>query len=237
MRSILTLSYTTKRARRVGAGFSVTELAVVLAVSGILMGGIWVMVRSVWEYYERQHAVEEVANIVANVRSYYTGQIGIPHSGDATTTSNLIKMGIIPGSVQRSNTGTCTNPSNLCADTPWGEVHNGAIDAGGTLRVCDWVMGTSTACPTAASGGTAGPFFAVALRGLTTGACISVAQKIATTAGATGLVEVNINGTNLVQSGKGINPMAAADANTNCIATASGAAIVTFVFRLTQASY
>lgn len=232
----MTLNCTIKISRRPVRGLSLTELAVVLAAVGVLFGGIWAMVHSVWEYYEREKAVEEVTTIVGNVRSYYTGQVGVPHSGDAAMTSALIGLGVIPGSAQRSNTATCTNANNLCADTPWGETYNGAIDAGGTLRVCDWNMGVSTKCPTAPAAG-AGPFFGVALRGLTTGACIAVAQKVPTGAGASGLVEVNINGTNLVQSGKGINPMAASDANTNCLLSTSGAAIVTFVYRLTQASY
>lgn len=232
----MTLNCITRLSYRKARGFSLTEFAVVLAAGGLIMGAIWSMVRAVWEYQEREKAVEEVATIVGNVRSYYTGQLGLPHLGDAAMTSQLIGLNVIPGSVQRGNTATCTNAGNLCADTPWGETYNNAIDGGGTLRVCDWNMGVSTSCPTANAAGYT-PFFGVALRGLTTGACIAVAQKMATVGGAPGLVEVNINGTNLVKSGKGIDPMAAADTNTYCTAVASGSAIVTFVYRLTQASY
>ena len=65
------------------AGFSLTELAIVIGVLGILTGGIWFIVGSINESQHQAQALEAIDTTVKNIRALYTGRFNI--SGAATT--------------------------------------------------------------------------------------------------------------------------------------------------------
>jgi prepilin-type N-terminal cleavage/methylation domain-containing protein len=164
-------------------GFTLTELAIVLAIISVILAGVWSMVQIGWENQRRQQACDEITIVVNNVRGYYSGQSGVPYSANSLATA-LLPNGTIPGYLQRG-AGT------ILADNPWGS--NGG-DAQGTFRVCSWAPGTSTACPNGSSTGTVS-FFAIELSGLTPSSCIAMSQRLIAPTAPQGLIDVVIVGT------------------------------------------
>jgi type II secretory pathway pseudopilin PulG len=218
--------------RKFSLGFSLTELAIVMAAFGLILAGIWPLIALGQETARREQAFDQIQITVANVRGYYGGQAGMPNSGGPALTAQLLANAAIPSYMQRTTTSTCTNPNNLCADSPWGPNSSGVVDASGTFRVCNWAPG-ATACNTVTTGTTA--FFAVVVEGLSSSSCIGLAVRASSPAGATGLVEVNINGTDIAAGlGHAIQPVITADAASLC-GTAGGASI-SFVYPLTSSS-
>ena len=57
---------TQKRIRR--AGFSMTELAIVMAIMGIILGALWSLVAVVRENIKRDETLEQLTVIVDNIR-------------------------------------------------------------------------------------------------------------------------------------------------------------------------
>jgi len=70
------------------AGFSLIELAIVLGVVGVVMGGIWVVVGKVQQMARVKQTVEQVITLKKNVRDYYQSRACIP--GDGVQTAALI---------------------------------------------------------------------------------------------------------------------------------------------------
>jgi prepilin-type N-terminal cleavage/methylation domain-containing protein len=216
--------------RRVADGFSLIESAVVLAVIGVILGGVWVLADQAWEYAKRESAKEAIATTVANVRNYYAGQAGVANKGSAALTNDLLTANAIPISLSRGAAALCGG--NLCADTPWGSASNGATDANGTFRVCNWSL-VSANCP-AAPGISA--FFAVILKGLTRKSCVALTEAVSGSTGPTGLVNVNINGFDMLALQKPFQPVAPSDATTYCESAVDGNATANFVYRVVAPS-
>jgi type II secretory pathway pseudopilin PulG len=221
------------RAARVAA-FSLVELAIVLAVIGIIIGGVLAASAMVWEYEKREQAIEEIGETVANARGFFAGQAGVPNIGYPTLSSNLIAANVIPNSARRTASGTCTNPAGLCADAPWGPLTSGGItpvgvvDGAGTFRVCNWSLGLF-GCPAAPAAPS--PFFSINLTGLTQKSCIALVEAISGSRGPSGLVEININSYNVLASGNSIQPVTAGVATTHCAPGFTPFVPVNFVYR------
>lgn len=208
-------------------GFSLVETAIVLAVIGGILGAVFMIATQAWEHVRRELAVEAIATTVANVRSYYGGQPGLPSKTSAALTDQLLNSNVIPASLNRGT--TCAG--NACADNPWGSFNNGVRDSAGTFRVCNWSLGASS-CPVTPAANS--PFFGVVLSGLTQKSCIALVEAISGSGGPVGLVEVNISGTNLLASVKTIQPVSPSDAMTFCPLDNSGEGIgiITFIYRV-----
>lgn len=91
-------------------GFTLVELAIVLAIIGLVIAGIWTAAASVARRNRESKASQYLLEIVQNVRNLYAGQ----SSATGLTLANAITAGAIPADM-RSGTG---------AVNPW----NGAID-------------------------------------------------------------------------------------------------------------
>jgi prepilin-type N-terminal cleavage/methylation domain-containing protein len=87
-------------------GFTLTEIAIVLGVMGMILGAIWGAASTVYANKKTTAALQEILAIVANVRGLYpNGQIPA-----ATVLSPiLINAGQVP-----------SNMIGSCAGTPWG---------------------------------------------------------------------------------------------------------------------
>ncbi|MER2519916.1 MAG: hypothetical protein ABTQ34_04410 [Bdellovibrionales bacterium] len=219
-------------------GISLAEIAIVLGIMGVVTYGVWSMVSQGWEQTRREQAEEAIAGIVRDTRAFYAGRDGIPIGESyVTTTHNLLKSHVIPGNLLRNpddcKVGTCI------ADTPWGSYEGNNKVPDGTLHVCGWELGnTSDPCYKGKPAGTLPyQFFGVTLLGLNMGSCIALANKISSTLGPPGLIEVNINGCNLstgngCKLGKATNmqPIKAENLNAECGKTKP--AHVTFVYRM-----
>lgn len=205
-------------------GFSLTEFAIVLAVSLIIVSGIWAFVTPAWERYRQEKAVTDTITTINNVRSFYLGQLGIPRLAPATLTVNLAAAGVIPGSMIRRPPGNCTNPggaglANLCTDGPWA-----TSNANGTFRVC-WSTATG-GCQNGVATGTFSQDFGINFLNLRTESCIKLASRLTGADMPPGLVSINLNGVD-----SPVIPPLASFANANC-AIAGDNNSVTFIYRL-----
>jgi type II secretory pathway pseudopilin PulG len=214
-------------------GFSLTELAIVFGVMGIILGGIWVYVGSMQSVAQRQQLAEELSTVVNNVHALYAGQAGIGANGDSISavTPFLIQESAIPSTMVRPAASTCTNNSSLCADTPWGSSGN---IAGGTFGVCAWTAASQkapagTACPPASAVPSTVQFFAIELSGISQSDCINLVPQDSGASGPVGLQDVLINGNSAVNAGDPL-PVLVSFATANC--TSPAANIIDFVYRL-----
>ena len=219
------------RSSRFGGGFTLTEMAIVIGVVGIMVGGIWTAMSGVMQYHHIAEAAGDVAEVVPNVRSYFAVQTGMMNKKYTTVTQLLAQQQVIPPHMLRDQ--SCLTNGNCIADGPWGT--NGG-DANGTFRVCEWTMGTSTACSAAQLTGTLTPqFFGIEFTGLSAGACFGLVQRVASADGPDGLVDVSINGFSMVINNQAVQHIDGAILNTQCGAVTP--ATVDFVYRLTAATF
>ena len=82
-----------KNIRRSNSGFNLIEIAIVLAVIGIIVGGIYVAASSVYENNRKQKVQTQMLTLVQNIRAAYTGQ---PAFSGAFTEANAIAGGMAP---------------------------------------------------------------------------------------------------------------------------------------------
>jgi len=200
-------------------GFSLTEMAIVLGVAGTILSGIWYLASNSYETARRQQAFDAVIATVNNVRTFYSGQLGMPRSGYRILVSNFLNTArnIIPHNLERRPlAATCTNVGRECSDTPWG--NNAATRASGSFLVCDWGLGAGQ---TACNAGALGPpipltnFFAVSLSNLPVGACIQVTSRLTSSLGPAGLLDVFVNGASMIPLGS-INPVPTINLTASC---------------------
>ncbi len=215
--------------------YSLIEIAIVLAIFGVVLGGLWVVAGQAWEYTKREQAREAIALTVSGVRDFYAAQAGVPNLGFPALSAQLLDANAIPHNLKRA--AGCAGTS--CADNPWGPIDAGTLHYLGTFRVCSWVFGVSTSCPQVAPGVVSG-FFGIELTGLTKKSCIALVQSISSASGPSGLADVAINVTQnpstLVTLSKPIQPVTYTDATTFCTTADDGYGIVSFVYRLRAAT-
>ncbi|MDD3370605.1 MAG: type 4 pilus major pilin [Alphaproteobacteria bacterium] len=96
-------------------GFTLTEIAIVLGIMGLILGAIWTAASSVYQNQRSSHAQTAVLQIAQAVRNLYA-QSSTTGSGAADMTSSLITAGVIPTDLIKGST----------AINPW---------AGGTTKV------------------------------------------------------------------------------------------------------
>lgn len=221
-------------------GLSLVEIAIVLGIIGVVVGGVWSMATQGWEQSHREQAVEALDGIVRATRSFYLGQAGVPANATyKQITEDLLKNHAIPGNLSR-NPKDCNVGMTCVADTPWGGFEGNKVSADGTLRVCGWELGNADdPCNSGTSYGATTQFFGVAFFGLNVGSCVALVAKASSTMGPLGLIEVNINGCNL-STGTGGCAMGAVAIqsddkakNLNAECGKTNPAHVTFVYRVT----
>ncbi len=74
-------------------GFTLTEMAIVLSIIGLVFGGIWAAASSAYNAMEMNQAHQEVDTIMLNMRQMYAGIPSFP-AGDLT--SAAITAGVFP---------------------------------------------------------------------------------------------------------------------------------------------
>lgn len=82
------------------SGFNLIEIAIVLAVIGLVIGGIYVAASAVTEKNRQQAQMKIMLQIVANVRAVYQSQ----NTFTALTNDQIRQIGIMPGDVAYDGT-------------------------------------------------------------------------------------------------------------------------------------
>ncbi|MDP9196016.1 MAG: prepilin-type N-terminal cleavage/methylation domain-containing protein [Pseudomonadota bacterium] len=95
-----------KRRQLSQRGFSLLEMAIVIGIIALIIGGIWLAYAAVTSNKREADANGQVLTIAHNMRNLYVNQNG----GDGASMANLIAAGIFPGNMVSGT--TVTNPWN-----------------------------------------------------------------------------------------------------------------------------
>ena len=195
-------------------GFTLTELAIVFGVMGLILGAVWVAGNNARDNRKVSLAVNEIITIVHNIREMYAERSsfsGLPV--DSEVSGLLMNAGVFPAEMINTSTGSPVI-------NPWG---------GGTLL---WVN----------HGGINNSFW-VSMYNLTRRGCTDIATALGTNGAVVGLLDVEswfsttngsgqsvpYSGGNIIAitPGQSIDPVAVAAA---CSGGPDGAVSAEFVF-------
>jgi len=126
-------------------GFTLTEMAIVLGIIGIILGAIWAAAAQVYENNRTKMAVSEILTIVNNWRSVYANQR--MDTGGAWLVMNTasIQNKFVPDEMLIPGTFNLSNPWN-----PYASVNIYTYDAWNVIRV-DYNGLSQSACVRLAS--------------------------------------------------------------------------------------
>lgn len=122
-------SYLSKKKR----GFTLTEIAIVFIIGGIVIGGIFAAASTVQYRVRLNQAIDEINQIVANTRALYAGQNELAaataqYSQGYNLSTQLSAQGVFPKEMLRPS-------NNVAADHPWDSTTGGASSQVGSAQV------------------------------------------------------------------------------------------------------
>ena len=158
-----------KRAAR--RAFTLTELAIVLGIMSIALGGIWVAGAKVWEDYQAYRTQSYVLQTVQNIREYYASK-SLDLMPRGTTAPYLITPALDAALVLPVDMRVNKNAANGVLRHPFG---------GNFLVVRDCSGGVAPCTPDTNS-------FRIRLEGLSQGACTKLLMAMPVTVQEAGLI-------------------------------------------------
>lgn len=121
-----------KKISKVQSGFSILELLAVLAIAGVIVGGVLIGVGMVRDNNSIREQAEAIGTIYTNATNLFSED-----STDGLTTKQAIEMGIFPKSLQivgetvknQNNNGDVTleDTNGAGFDLEWGGVKSGKV--------------------------------------------------------------------------------------------------------------
>jgi prepilin-type N-terminal cleavage/methylation domain-containing protein len=151
-------------------GFTLTEIAIVMGIMGVILGGIWGAASMVYANKKTSQALQEIIVIVSSVRGVFTsGQI---LGGAQQLSPMLINGGLVP-----------SNMIGSCTGTPWGATWGGT--AGCALS--PWNTQVLIATQTGWLPNDTPNTFDVVIASLTNAQCASFAMQLIQQAAPNGL--------------------------------------------------
>lgn len=90
----------TKKMKR---GFTLTEIAIVLGIMGLILGAIWAAAAAVYGSQRINNASNEIAQIVQSVRKLYSMSNGTGVSAVTNITGDLSLAKVVPSGMMRSS--------------------------------------------------------------------------------------------------------------------------------------
>ena len=134
-----------------GRGFTLTELAIVLGVMGIILGAIWAAAAAVYANNRLKTAVTEIAYVVEGYRSLYSAR-GVDTADWTDVTCNGVTDGFFPSSMLLPGVTCTANNAATYPQHPWGSyVAVASMQSwGGAINISLWNL-TPSACAQYAS--------------------------------------------------------------------------------------
>jgi len=90
-------------------GFTLIEIAIVLTIVGLIIGGIWVAASTVFNNNKAQALAKDVIQAVQNTKTLFSSQ-GTSASTVGVTVTNLINAGVFPTDMVTPNAGVLVTP-------------------------------------------------------------------------------------------------------------------------------
>ncbi len=205
--------------------FTLTELAIVIGVIGVILGSIWYYAGYANDQSRVAQSIQILSTMTDSVRSFYDGQSSIT-GGTGVVVPKLLGANALPTNFIRSPLTNCVNTA--CMDNPWGNRTSAGIDTSGTLRVCAWAYNTDTAC----NAGAASQFFAVEFTGLSYGPCMALLLGASNPDTVPGLVNVVVNTKYVLAQAGGSLPVASALAATLCTSATKYNNTIEFIYSI-----
>ena len=78
-------------------GFTLTELAIVLGVIGIILGAIWSAAAMIHQKQTSITTIKQIQTIASNIRALYAGRKVFASSATSNATWSFVNSGAIPG--------------------------------------------------------------------------------------------------------------------------------------------
>ncbi len=144
----------TKKMKR---GFTLTEIAIVLGIMGLILGAIWAAAAAVYGSQRMNNASNQIAQIVQSVRKVYSTANTISPA-NVNITGDLILAGQVPTSMLRSG--------------------NPAYTAGGNTFAVNYLNGPFPNGRTGISVTTDGNGFVISMSQVTRANCISLLTSV-----------------------------------------------------------
>lgn len=89
------------RSKHRRCGYTLTEIAIVLAVSGVVFGGIWTAANSAWQGYRASSAIRQIGVVLGNVRDRYAAISSWPTVGKDIT-KDVDAENILPSDMRQT---------------------------------------------------------------------------------------------------------------------------------------
>jgi prepilin-type N-terminal cleavage/methylation domain-containing protein len=184
--------------RKNTAGFTLTELAIVMGIMALLLGAIWLAYNAVYTSNNTRLSVQELQAITHNIRNIYAEQGGVTDTG--TITQALDQLKAFPLDMRQDQStaaGILFNPWNQKSNNGFGNVAIDADDCAGNANTT----------------GTPQPCFGITFFYLPQNACIVLLEQ--TSEPGQGLQQINVNGQEIANVGGFPVPEDTAVANCN----------------------
>lgn len=96
--------YRNNHAHNLKRGFTLTEVAIVLGVIGLILAGIWTAAAMVYENNRTSKAINEITLITQNLKSTYGGGKSSLDANGTDITAGMIGSGVFPADMVSSST-------------------------------------------------------------------------------------------------------------------------------------
>ncbi len=94
---------------RQNKGFTLIEIAIVLTIVGLIIGGIWIAAATVFSNNKTQLLTKDVIQVIQNTKTLFAGQ-GANAVTDGLTITNLATAGVFPTDMITPTAGVIITP-------------------------------------------------------------------------------------------------------------------------------
>ncbi|MDR3449936.1 MAG: type 4 pilus major pilin [Alphaproteobacteria bacterium] len=152
-------------------GFTLTEIAIVLGIIGLILGAIWVAASAVYNNQKVGKGTTQMLNIVQGIRSLYSTSSTTGLADATDMTFSICSAGVFPSDmIPSAGCGTSAAPGTI--NDPWN--------------------GSTTVASTSVAVAATGDAFIVKMAGVPTSACTALMTSLGGTGRDPGLIYLGV---------------------------------------------